>query len=275
MRAFFLIVATVVASVSISLPDAQAGIVCQGYENILFCGELNGDCKVSSTDALIALRMGVGQLGPRAEADLNHSGSITAGDALEVLRLAVGSSFKFYECDNQYSAKASFVGTYASNGTRTANNYAVGWYASSTAELRDAFVFDVSDLPGQITSALLHLAAAPDSQSYYPNPSPSETFTLFQVTTDTTTLTVGTPGAAGFDDLGAGTVYGGVTAVKGNVHAIIDVPLNAAGLAYLNGASQEAVFGGAITTLTKGAENEYLFNSTGATNVRELIVRTE
>jgi hypothetical protein len=275
LRLSRLVVATMVVSFATIPSHAHAGAACEGYENILFCGEFNGDCEVSSTDALLALRMSVGLIDSVAQGDLNHSGNVTAGDALEVLRLAVGSSIAAYDCDNQYSTKASFVATFASNGSRTNNNYAVGWYATPGAELRDLFVFDVSQLPGTITSALLHLAAAPIGQSYYPNPSPSETFALFQVTTDSQTLTIGSPDAAAFDDLGSGTTYGGVTAVKGQVRAIIDVPLNASGVQYLNAASGEVLFGGAVTTLTKGAENEYLFNSTGATNVRQLIVRVD
>lgn len=275
LQATLFVVATLVASMVMLPPYAHAGAACEGYENILFCGELNGDCQVTSTDALLALRMGVGQLDPVAVADLNHSGTVTAGDALEVLRLAVGSSFEPYECHDQYSAKASFVATFASNGSRTNGNYAVGWYSPPGAELRNIFVFDSSGFPGTIASALLHLSTAPSGQPTYPNASQSESFSLFQVTTDSTTMTIGFPGAAGFDDLGDGTLYGGVTAVKGQVHATIDVPLSAAGVSYLNQVSGEVVFGGAITTLAKVADNEYLFNATGSTNVRELIVRVE
>jgi hypothetical protein len=270
-----LVVATMVASFPAFAPHAHAGGACEGYENILYCAELNADCEVSATDALIALRMAVGLVEEVGEADLNHSGDVTAGDALEVLRLAVGSSFEPYECHDQYSIKASFVATFASNGSRTSGNYAVGWFSPPGAELRDMFVFDVSGIPGTISSALLHLATAPNGQPYYPNPSASETFTLYDVTTDLPTMMTGFPGAAGFDDLGAGTVYGGVTAVNGQVGAVIDVPLTAAGVAYLNDASGDVAFGGAITTLTKSTENEYLFNMTGATNVRELIVRAD
>jgi hypothetical protein len=276
LRASLLLIATIVASFPLFPHHANAGgAACEGYELILFCGELNGDCEVSSSDALIALRMGVGQIEEVGTADLNHSGTVTAGDALEVLRLAVGSSFEPYECADQYSVKASFVAIFASNGSRTSGNYAVGWFSPPGAELRDMFVFDVSELPATINSALLHLATAPNGQPFYPNPSNSETFTLFDVTTDPQTMMIGFPGAAGFDDLGAGAIYGGVTAVKGAVREVIDVPLTAAGVDYLNDASGEVLFGGAITTLTKGAENEYLFNLTGQTNVRELIVRGE
>ena len=276
LRISLLVVATIVAALPILPQLAQAGgAACEGYENILFCGQLNGDCEVSSTDALLALRMGVGQLDPVDVADMNHSGTVTASDALEVLKLAVGSSFKYYECADQYSVKASFVATFASNGSRTSGNYSVGWIQPPGAELRDLFVFDVSEFDGTITSALLHLATAPTGQPTYPNLAQSETFTLFDITTDLPTLMVGSPGAAGFDDLGAGTIYGAVTAVKGEVGAVIDVPLTAAGVDYLNDSSGEVAFGGAITTLTKGVENESLFSGTGATNVRELIVRID
>src|SRR5688572_14585667 len=60
LRTCLLVVATMAASFSMLPRYAHAGVACEGYENILFCGELNGDCQVSSTDALLALRMGVG-----------------------------------------------------------------------------------------------------------------------------------------------------------------------------------------------------------------------
>ncbi len=66
-------------------------LTCEGYEEKLFCGELTGDCAVSASDALRALKMAVGQLDEQGEADMDHSGAVTAGDALRILKQAVGA----------------------------------------------------------------------------------------------------------------------------------------------------------------------------------------
>jgi hypothetical protein len=67
-----------------------ASLTCEGYETTLFCGEINGDCVITATDALAVLRIAVGSLPPIAEADLDGSGSVTATDALKTLVIAVG-----------------------------------------------------------------------------------------------------------------------------------------------------------------------------------------
>lgn len=55
------------------------------------CGEVNGDCRITTADALAALRMAVGQIAADAQADMDGSGTVSAGDALLILKLAVGS----------------------------------------------------------------------------------------------------------------------------------------------------------------------------------------
>ncbi|MBI5506137.1 MAG: hypothetical protein HY899_15180 [Deltaproteobacteria bacterium] len=55
------------------------------------CGEVNGDCKVTASDALAVLKMAVGSLATNLSGDMNGDGKITASDALAVLKLAVGS----------------------------------------------------------------------------------------------------------------------------------------------------------------------------------------
>jgi hypothetical protein len=65
-------------------------LTCSGYETLLFCGELNGDCAVTATDALLALNISVGLLPPQDEADMDASGSVTVQDALRILRQGVG-----------------------------------------------------------------------------------------------------------------------------------------------------------------------------------------
>jgi hypothetical protein len=53
-----------------------------------------------------------------------------------------------------------------------------------------------------------------------------------------------------------------------------DVILNPAGIAYLQANLTQVALGGTVTTLTKGAPNEALFNSTNATLTRQLILTT-
>lgn len=55
------------------------------------CGELSGDCRITSSDAVLALKMAVGQVPEDAQADMDGSGGVTASDALRILRQAVGS----------------------------------------------------------------------------------------------------------------------------------------------------------------------------------------
>ncbi len=53
-------------------------------------GDIDGDGKVSVTDALAILRMAVGLSAPVDNADMDVSGSVTVTDALTALRIAVG-----------------------------------------------------------------------------------------------------------------------------------------------------------------------------------------
>jgi hypothetical protein len=65
-------------------------LTCSGFENVLFCGELNGDCLVTATDALLTLNIAVGLIAPQSEADMDASGTVTVQDALRILRQGVG-----------------------------------------------------------------------------------------------------------------------------------------------------------------------------------------
>lgn len=253
---------------------AWAGVACPGYENMMFCGELNGDCKVTSTDALVALRIGVGQLPTRPEADVDTSGAVTSSDALRILRMGVGNLPASNSCSFQRALLATASGFYLHKGGHTANNYAVGWYTGNDDEVRDYFVFDLSPVPRPFASAMLHVSAGPPNQSLYSSPDPTETFKLFSVTSEIDTVKGGAGGVPVFTDLGDGTVYAEYLATSA-IPKLVDIPLNAAGLQYVNNADSRVIFGGAITTLQKGEFSERLFNSTGLTSTRELIVLVE
>ncbi|NOY11661.1 MAG: hypothetical protein GXO67_06210 [Archaeoglobi archaeon] len=53
-------------------------------------GDVNGDGKVTSVDALMALQMAVGKLPEDVRADVTGDGTVTAVDAFRILQLAVG-----------------------------------------------------------------------------------------------------------------------------------------------------------------------------------------
>jgi uncharacterized repeat protein (TIGR01451 family) len=74
-------------------------LTCEGFEQTLFCAELNGDCVVTASDALIVLRMVVGIQPRRAEADVDGNGSTAATDALRALRIAVGLEPTTADCN--------------------------------------------------------------------------------------------------------------------------------------------------------------------------------
>lgn len=173
-----------------------------------------------------------------------------------------------------FTLTATASGFYDQTGLHEPGNYAVGWYVPGNDELRDYFVFDLSAVSGTVTSAFLRLTTAPPTFIRYGSNDPSETYTLFDVSTTLPTLTGGTGGVAAFADLGGGTSYGTLVATTA-IGETVDVVLNAAGIAFLAGSTGEVAIGGAMTTLAQGATNEFLFNSTSASLTRQLIVTTE
>lgn len=62
------------------------------------CGEMSGDCRITTADALLALKMAVGQITPNLKADMNGSGTITSADALAILKVAVGGGVPVPTC---------------------------------------------------------------------------------------------------------------------------------------------------------------------------------
>lgn len=58
-------------------------------EEVGIKGDCNGDEEIGSVDALMALKMSVGQLGIKLNADMNYDGEITSLDAAEIMRTAL------------------------------------------------------------------------------------------------------------------------------------------------------------------------------------------
>jgi TolB protein len=55
-------------------------------------GDVNGDGRITSVDALLALQMSVGKLEPNMVADMNDDGNVKPDDALKILKLSLEQS---------------------------------------------------------------------------------------------------------------------------------------------------------------------------------------
>lgn len=153
---------------------------------------------------------------------------------------------------------AANSGWFANNGRSVAStvnasfaNYAVGWdpvdfpYAIL---LRDFFVFNLTNVSGTITSATLDLYMP--ATSGYLSYKHSE---LYQLTSSTSSSSevagvfpVGSSaGAKVFNSLGTGTVFASILVSAADQGTTIHIPLNAAGLSFLNSnKGQTIVLGG-------------------------------
>jgi len=171
---------------------------------------------------------------------------------------------------------ASNFGFYNQTATfNSGSNHAVGYFTGTPpGELRNFFAFNLTGLAGKITAAKLR-AFNSSNPIGYGSPHPTETYTLFDVSTPVSTLTALTGGAAAFNDLGTGTPLGSVTVSASANGTIVEVNFNAQGITYLNAVNGMTAVGGALTTLAFGAQSEFLFNAGSGNVVRELVVTTD
>jgi hypothetical protein len=144
------------------------------------------------------------------------------------------------------------------------HNYVTGFL--NPREHRSFFVFDLAGISEPIVSASLVAFNPPAPDGLFDgffSVHPSETVTLFDVSTPLDLLTAGSAGVAAFADLGTGTVYGARTVTSADNGTFVEFTLNAAALAGLN-ASLGGYFalGGAVTTLA-GFGDQYVFGDTG------------
>jgi hypothetical protein len=158
---------------------------------------------------------------------------------------------------------ASDSGFYDSAGNHTAQNqnYLTGRFDGS--ERRSFFVFDLASVSGTVTAATLNLYNPDVSPTLkgYVSPDPTESLSVFDVSTPLSTLTLGGVGIAGvFDDLGTGLEVGSVMVSPADNGQTVAIVFNANGLAALNaGLGGTIAFGSAITTLSGSAGNEFVF----------------
>jgi hypothetical protein len=124
-------------------------------------------------------------------------------------------------------------------------------------ENRNYFEFDLAGKVGTVDSAILRLLM-PSGGGGYVSDDPSETLTLFDVSTNPVTLS-GPGGIGAFNDLGSGTSYGSFVATPLAQAQFIDIVLNGDALAAINASSGVFSIGGTLTTLGDPNNSTILF----------------
>jgi len=162
-------------------------------------------------------------------------------------------------------------GWYANDGGHLPSNLSYFVGNSTTGFIfRNWFVFDLTGIDQPIVSAELHLW----NFSYF-SVDPTETYTIFDVSTNLPDLVGGTGGIPAFNDLGSGSIYGSYLASDADDNSFLDIPLNGAALVSLNETAGQWATGGAFTTLDNDFGTlEQMFAGTGnlPLNFTQLIV---
>lgn len=150
-------------------------------------------------------------------------------------------------------------------------NYIAG--CSGGYIFRDFFIFDLSGLgSGSIISATLSIYNPGVSQGDLGNgflsPHANETYQIGSVSTPLNILAQGTGGAAVFNDLAAGTLWGAQVVSSSDNGAFVQIPLNASFLAAAEPdlGTGAIGFGGHLVGDTGFTQNEYIFGFTGTAN---------
>lgn len=142
-------------------------------------------------------------------------------------------------------------------------NYLAGYKGNN---YRDYFVFDLTNVSGNIIGASLRINVAGFSSL-----DASETIEFYDVTTPASALMDGTGGVDAYTDLGSGTVYGNLTVTGADAYNVVDVPLNENGLAAINSAlGGYFSVGGALVTYNDA--NEFVFGDSMQHTVRLVLV---
>ncbi|MCD4727115.1 MAG: PEP-CTERM sorting domain-containing protein [Pirellulales bacterium] len=150
------------------------------------------------------------------------------------------------------------------------HNYMVGRYtATLTSEFRNFYVFDLTDITDNITSATLKVNVLGITGS--------ETYELYHVETSVGDLTAGGSNLGDiFADLGSGTAYGSREILYSEADTYVEISLDADFLSDANDASGMFAIGGALTTLDTGTADEYVFGYYGERSLSysQLVVET-
>jgi hypothetical protein len=139
---------------------------------------------------------------------------------------------------------------------------------TGTMPYHNYFVFNLGSVSGTVLSAQLRLNTADQN-------GPQHAYSVFDVSTSIATLMSSNSGQVGiFNDLGSGALLA-THAGPHSDNTIIDVNFNAAGLAYINGATGGLIaFGGDY--IGAAGVNNYLFGGSGLDGqVRQLILEVQ
>ena len=133
------------------------------------------------------------------------------------------------------------------------NNYFAGYSASSAAEFRNWFVFDLPVFTAPVASATLRLA------TFDARFSSNAIFELHHVSTSLAMLTNGGSGLTNiFGDLGDGAVFGTGVVSGGQGNSFISIPLNSNALATISSSfGQRFAIGGRLASLLPGSTNDH------------------
>jgi hypothetical protein len=175
----------------------------------------------------------------------------------------------------------------AGNHVDTTNeNYTAGW---ADEALRNWFVFDVSGLPAgetvlSVTLRLYSPAVGEPDVTYtggYDSPDATETYEVHELLLPSAIVTAPSVlNPAVYTAIGTGALFGSHTASATDNGQLIDMALNAAGIAAVDAAVAEIVLGGLVSSLSSvnGVE-EFVFGHTdpldalpGSPYTRQLIV---
>ena len=151
-------------------------------------------------------------------------------------------------------------------------NYSVGDKSEADRDiLRNFFVFDLSSVAGIVQSAVLR---ADNPSGGYTGNQPSETWTLYDVTTNIGALTGGGKNLISiYNDLGQGTSFGSAAVSSADNGKVVSVSLNSAGVADINAATGSMwALGGAISSLDSVDNAEQIFAFTSTDDRVELLL---
>ena len=194
---------------------------------------------------------GAAVAGPSSAIFANADGSIF-GNVVLVVNYAGGTT----------SLSDIASGNYNQNGRHMPKNgfYLAGLCGSSDGCLgkdlvsRDFFTFNVSDIPGTVTSATLKLfnpdatvrprSGLPVAPGYISDAS-SLSYELYQVSASATQVQNSTDSVAIFNDLGSGAVLGGATVSAADDGKFVNINLDQQALAEIN-AGGKFTLGGAV-----------------------------
>jgi VCBS repeat-containing protein len=173
----------------------------------------------------------------------------------------------------QTTVTAYGQGLYCEHGVLAPlSNYGVGWGAYwNSEEHRNFFVFDLTGVSDPVRAATLRVYNPP---SGFESPDPSETWVLYDVTTDISALLSGAGGIPAYDDLGSGASYGDVDVTVADNDTVVEVDLNPAGIAAINAAlGGDFAIGGALSTIS-GSSDQYVFGGSGGA-IAQLVVEID